>query len=336
MPQGNMVWDVSDTPNLSEHASANFQGGDFKNEVRNYSKWLNYREEIAQVEFEPSFAQARPKSCASWFERCINLTQITGLEYLNTSEVKSMLFMFRECAGLTGIDLSHFNTGNVTNMFGMFFLCENISSLDVSHLNTEKVTNMSSMFYGCSQLRTLDVSSFNTSAVIDFGGMFMGCSALQELDMSKFDMSNVQFISDMFAYCTGLRTLNLKNFILSSRQEELGNDKLVDVSRVFFGCSNLTTIYCNDSWPSNWMIATFDGCTRLQGAIAYDSSKTGAEYANPLTGYFTATGEGDVTGIKNVVSELATDTWYDLQGRNVQHPQKGKIYIRQGKKVLVK
>jgi hypothetical protein len=31
----------------------------------------------------------------------------------------------------------------------------------------------------------------------------------------------------------------------------------------------------------------FTGCTELVGAIPYDSSKTGAEYANYITGYFT-------------------------------------------------
>jgi len=43
-------------------------------------------------------------------------------------------------------------------------------------------------------------------------------------------------------------------------------------------------------------------------------------------------------GIKSVVNttEVSKDAWHDLEGREISQPQKGRIYIRSGKKVLVK
>lgn len=41
------------------------------------------------------------------------LKSITGLEYLNTSQVTNMGRMFEQCRLLTEIDLSHFNTADV-------------------------------------------------------------------------------------------------------------------------------------------------------------------------------------------------------------------------------
>ena len=45
--------------------------------------------DITKVVFDQSFSTARPTSTASWFEGASNLTTITGIEYLNTSEVTS-------------------------------------------------------------------------------------------------------------------------------------------------------------------------------------------------------------------------------------------------------
>ena len=61
----------------------------------NYPEWYNYGTYAAveRVVFDPSFAQARPTTTAYWFYEMENLTSITGLNYLNTSEVTNMLGM---------------------------------------------------------------------------------------------------------------------------------------------------------------------------------------------------------------------------------------------------
>ena len=91
----------------------------------NYPEWYNYGTYAAvkRVVFDPSFAQARPTTTAYWFYQMENLTSITGLNYLNTSEVTNMLGMFWDCKYLTSLDLSSFNTANVTDMGYMFRNC---------------------------------------------------------------------------------------------------------------------------------------------------------------------------------------------------------------------
>ncbi|MCI6857657.1 MAG: BspA family leucine-rich repeat surface protein, partial [Bacteroidales bacterium] len=73
-------------------------------------------------------------------------------------------------------------------------------------------------------------------------------------------------------------------------------------------CSNLTTIYCNDDWNTTTVAFSdymFYGCTSLKGAVAFDSSKTDVEMANPTTGYFTAS-----PLVAYVVEDGATLTFY--------------------------
>ncbi|MBR1544153.1 MAG: BspA family leucine-rich repeat surface protein [Muribaculaceae bacterium] len=82
----------------------------------------NWHQPYAErVVFKPSFAAARPNGCASWFQGSENLTEIEGLEYLNTSEVTTMNRMFNRCISLGTLDLNTFDMTNVTDVSYMFF-----------------------------------------------------------------------------------------------------------------------------------------------------------------------------------------------------------------------
>ena len=148
----------------------------------NYPEWYNYGTYAAveRVVFDPSFAQARPTTTAYWFYEMENLTTITGLNYLNTSEVTNMLGMFWGCKHLTSLDLSSFNTANVTDMRFMFNKCENLTSLDLSSFNTANVTNMKNMFENCDELKTITVgSTWSTEAVTSSSDMFANCFKIE-------------------------------------------------------------------------------------------------------------------------------------------------------------
>ena len=210
----------------------------------------------ARVVFDASFRDFRPTTTAQWFTHCKVLTQIEGLEHLNTSEVKDMSGMFEYCSGLTSLDLSHFNTQNVTDMQSMFFGCSGLTSLDVKNFNTQNVTNMQSMFFGCSGLASLDVKNFDTQKVTNMGSMFSGCSGLTSLDVSHFNTQNVTDMSAMFSGCSGLTSLDLKNF----------NTQNVRVMwAMFSGCSGLTTLDLKnfDTQNVTSMNLMFYGCSGL-------------------------------------------------------------------------
>ena len=234
---------------------------------------------IKNIVFDESFKTYAPTSLAQFFASCSTLETISGLEYLNTANVKYMSDMFGGCQNLSSLDLSKFNTANVTNMSRMFYGCQKLSSLDLSKFNTEKVTDMSSMFEDCLELSSLDLSNFNTKEVKQMNNMFWGCSALTSLDLSNFNTANVMDMGNMFLNCSVLTSLDLSNF----------NTKEVRyMHSMFRACSALTTIYASDEFVTTKVEIgsdMFSGCTKLKG---YSDSKTDHKYANCGTdGYFT-------------------------------------------------
>ena len=168
--------------------------------------WLTHKDEIKEVVFDASFANARPTSCCRWFFYCTNLATIEGIENLNTENVTNMGTMFCRCQNLSSLDLTSFNTANVTNMYGMFADCEGLTSLDLTSFNTANVTSTWGMFGNCSGLTSLDLSNFYTKEVENMGGMFAGCSALTTIYASdKFVTSKVQSGENMFSACRSLK-----------------------------------------------------------------------------------------------------------------------------------
>ena len=150
------------------------------NEGNNEPGWLTQKENIYKVVFDASFANARPTSCCRWFADCFYLTEIDGIENLNTQNVTDMRDMFVCCYALTSLDVSNFNTQNVEDMTDMFLGCEGLSLLDLSNFNTANVMGMSSMFSGCSTLQTIFASDkFVTDQVFGGSDMFSGCTNLK-------------------------------------------------------------------------------------------------------------------------------------------------------------
>ena len=146
---------------------------------------------VTKVVFDPSFAGARPTTTCDWFYCMYNLESITGMSYLNTSEVTNMKWMFMECYKLTSLDLSHFNTSKVIYMNQMFQKCTGLTSLDLSHFNTSKVTYMNKMFEGSTNLRTIYVGSgWSTAAVTSSTNMFNNCTSLVGGQGTTWNSSN--------------------------------------------------------------------------------------------------------------------------------------------------
>ena len=232
---------------------------------------------ISKVVFDASFANARPTSCYEWFDLCTSLTEIEGIENLNTEEVTNMGSMFSGCYDLTQLDLSNFDTQNVENMSDMFVSCLNLKSLDVSNFDTQKVKDMNDMFYHCPSLTSLDVSNFDTQNVENMSYMFSSCEGLNSLDLSNFD---TQKVTNMYG--------------------------------MFWDSSALKTIYVSDKFVTTKVSSgadMFKGCTLLKGAIPeYEDSKTDHTYANYKTGYFSKlVGKNGDEKIGAAGETLATD-----------------------------
>ena len=121
---------------------------------KNKPKWSSLYFKIKKVVFDASFANASPTSCYAWFQGCLNLTDIEGIEYLNTENVTDMSSMFQACPRGYPLDLTSFNTANVTDMGSMFEHCRNLKSIFVSDkFVTDQITNGDKMFNDCTNLR---------------------------------------------------------------------------------------------------------------------------------------------------------------------------------------
>ena len=101
------------------------------------------------------------------------------------------------------------NTSNVTSMVNMFRGCSGLTSLGLSGWDTSKVSYISYMFKGCSGLTSLDLSGWDTSNVIYISDMFNDCTSLTSLDLSGWNMSNVTSMYNMFRGCTSLTSIRM-------------------------------------------------------------------------------------------------------------------------------
>ncbi len=149
--------------------------------------WNSISHAVESIVIDPSFADYRPTTTAYWFHGASNVTSITGLEYLNTSEVTNMNSMFASCSHLQSVDLSHFNTSKVTDMRNMFYNCASLWDIDVSSFDTSKVTDMNSMFASCKHITSIDLSSFDVTSLVESGRMFQDDSWLKTIYVDGID-----------------------------------------------------------------------------------------------------------------------------------------------------
>ena len=201
------------------------------NEGANAPAWSDQSTNINKVVFDASFANAKPTSCYEWFNRCYNLTEIEGIENLNTKEVTNMGSMFSGCYVLTSLDVSNFDTQNVEDMSYMFSNCSRLTSLDLTNFDTKEVTNMSSMFWNSSALKTIYVSDkFVTTKVSSGAKMFQGCKNLKgfiEYNKNKDkDKDNYKYANYKTGYFTKLLGMNGDEKI-GAAGETLATDNLL-------------------------------------------------------------------------------------------------------------
>ena len=256
------------------------------NEGNNEPGWLTQKENIYKVVFDASFAKARPTSCYKWFWSC-DVTQIEGIENLNTEEVTNMHSMFSGCLYLTSLDVSKFDTQKVEDMSDMFASCTDLESLNVSNFDTQKVKDMNDMFYNCTGLTSLDVSNFNTQNVEDMSFMFSSCFGLNSLDLSNFDTKEVTNMSNMFWNSSALKTIYVSDKFVTAKVTKSNN--------------------------------MFSGCKSLKGFIEQNKNtdKIDHTYANYKTGYFSKlVGKNGDEKIGAAGENLATDNLILADGKD--------------------
>lgn len=161
--------------------------------------WYSNRNSVIKVAFDSSFSGFRPTSTSSYFFYFSKCTEISGLQYLDTSLVTDMSSMFSGCSALSDIDISSFDTSNVKNMAFMFEYCIKMGEINVSSFNTRNVTDMHYMFRGCLGIKELDLRSFDTSRVKNMSGMFRETSLQRIIVGDNWSTVNVTNSDYMFS-----------------------------------------------------------------------------------------------------------------------------------------
>ena len=282
-----------------------------------------------KVVFDPSFANARPKSCASWFSYT-QVSDFTGMEYLNTSEVVSMRWMFANCVDIGSIDVSHFDTRKVTDMEMMFY-CFGGRSLDLSSFNTANVENMRNMFNVCPYLQTIYVSSeWSTEKVTTSAYMFERSNNLVGGAGTTFDANHVD--AEYARIDGGTSNPGYLTEKAKPTYEPIGEEA---------DYSDRTVLYLGEGdklyYPTEAVtIGAFRAYFQLQGDLTAGEP---AEEAQSIKAFVLNFGDEE-TGISEIhlsdPSNPSNSSWYTLDGRRLNgKPSERGIYIFKGIKTMI-
>ena len=115
-------------------------------------KETGVKENVTTVKFEKSFKIVRPTNLSMWFFNFSQLTNIVGIENLNTSEVTSMAGMFWGCTALTSIDVNSFDMRSVKNISYMFQYCPKLTTIYCNE-SWSDISDGAAMFKDCTALK---------------------------------------------------------------------------------------------------------------------------------------------------------------------------------------
>ena len=237
-----------------------------------------------KVVFEPSITNWHPTSCERLFWNLSQVSNITGLAYLDTSLCTNMTSMFSGMKAMKSFDVTALDTSRVRNMSHMFDKCSAATNVVLRGLDTSSATDMNRMFMECDALKSVDFSGVSTRSVDNMSSMFYSCSKLEILDLSGFDTSCVTNMSGMFSRCGSLATIYVS--------EDFVADRVGNSSSMFYNCTKLVG-GAGTAFDSNFVTATRACVDNPPDAPGYFTLK--AEVP-PLSGYAAWAAEKGLSG----------------------------------------
>ena len=272
---------------------------------------------------------------------------------------------FKDCKYLKDI---HFPTGLKTIGLRAFEGCVSLENVELpGQINYWR----QDIFKNCINLKSVKINYDFSYFQLLYGGnyltmntilpsMFSGCVNLQYIYMARWTPGERTFkglktkwltvyfnVPDYcFEECDELRSVTI-----SSSGGKVGKAAFRNCAKlervtlktgplsdsIFDQCPNLKDIYCLNNTPGTTSDKTFTKENYHATLHVPKGSKNAYLNADHWKEFFNIV-EEDLSGIKTpVVSQQETDApYYDLEGREVLQPEKGRIYIHGGRKVLVK
>ena len=242
-----------------------------------------------------NFNTAKVTNMAGMFQRCFALKTIYASDKFVTDQVTESTCMFSDCLNLKDYTSSqedhtyaNCTTGYFTPGCGYAMFDGVTGTLTFSYKGV-KPEGAYDLNEGDNTPEWISKNSYVKKVVFDasfantrptsFFSWFRGCENLTTIEGIEYlNTENVENMSFMFRDCYALESLDLSSF---------NTAKVTSLSRMFYICKALTTIYASDKFVTNKVTNgndMFYGCEKLNG---YDGSKTNYKYANYKTGYFT-------------------------------------------------
>lgn len=151
--------------------------------------------------------------------------------------IKSCLYMFRNNANITEINLNNFYSSDCTNFGGMFTGCSSLKKIELVNLDIGKGESLNSMFNACTSIIDLDLSVLvnkDSGSLKSMTNMFYDCTFIKTINMNGFNTSNVTNISNLFTNCKSLNAIDLSGWKLKAS---------TTVTNLFVHCDTLEHVY---------------------------------------------------------------------------------------------
>ncbi len=294
----------------------------------------------------------------------------------DTSNVTDMTWMFEGCSSLTSLDLTGWNTSKVTNMETMFFWCKKLETIYVGDgWSTANVNESTEMFYNCPKLTnwkdtnptdkthahtgdegylTFGVAVRSDGAGSYWATYYNGTNSYTADANTKVYQAKVNSDKDavVLTEVTGREIPAGKAVVLKSSASPVVLTPLATPTQALTGnelqgAASATVVAAGDNIYCLSNETTREGGLTPRGVGFYTYTGTipvNRAYLVVTGGPTTSRGflgfgdDDDATAIDNGKWKIdnSDGTIYDLSGRIVTgQPQKG-IYVKNGKKVVIK
>ena len=215
-------------------------------------------------------------------------------------KIESLENFFDGVDKLYEVDLSELNFENdIISTKRLFAGCENLKKIKLG-FDTSKIQNTAEMLLNCKSIENLDfLDNYDFSNALNMSSMFSGCSSLS-LEIISIKTEKVTDISKIFSGCSNLTSI--KNIIISTSQ-------VTNFSSIFENCENLIFINLSSLNTSNSLSFHnfFKGCESLT-SIYFSNFDT--SNALDLSGFFE-----DCISIKSIdLSKFDTSKVTDISG----------------------
>lgn len=209
------------------------------------------------------------------FRDMINLESVTGLELVDTSEVKDMGNLFNNCNKLTEVAIEDIEMNSVVNAEAMFYECNALTEINMQNNDLTKATNLDYMFSHCSSVdkiylpktyniktmkyifdsigtlcdyKTDIIGTLNTQDCEDMSYMFKQSYCYDYKIAENFDTSSLKNAEGMFYNCSIL-DIDLSKW----------NTKNLQSTKAMFW-SNMGLIDCN---LDGWDVSSLETCEEM-------------------------------------------------------------------------